>query len=110
VDLSKARRSLRASRRGVFSFSFRASRRLSGRASFTSARRVRLTRRSRARVVKLGSKRFRAASDGSVRVRIRLGRRALALLRRSGRLRVKVTVTAAGRRTNRFFTLRASRR
>ncbi|MDQ3587935.1 MAG: hypothetical protein M3375_06280, partial [Actinomycetota bacterium] len=89
--------------------SFRASAGLGGRASFASARRLRVTARSRRRVVKLGSKAFRASSSGTVRVKLRLSRRVLTLLRRSRSVRVKVTVTASGKRSARTFILRAPR-
>ncbi len=110
VDLSRANRTLRAGRTGLFTFSFRATPGLRGRASFATARRVRLTRRSRLRTAKLGSRGFGASSGGTVRVRIRLGRNGRALLRRSKRLRVKATVSAGGERKTRTFTLKAPRR
>jgi len=109
VDLSKAPRSIRVSRRGVFALSFRASTGLRGRASFASARRVRLTRHAAPRVAKLGSKAFRAGASGSARVKLRLSRRALSLLRRSRSLRVKVTVTASGVKSTRTFVLKVPR-
>jgi len=110
VDLSRVPRTLAASRRGVFTFSFRATAGLSGRASFATARRVRLTARSRLRITKLGSKGFRADGRGVARVKLRLNRASRPLLRRSRRLRVKATVSAAGRRSTRTFVLKAPRR
>jgi hypothetical protein len=71
---------------------------------------VRLTRRSPARVARLGSKPFRASSSGAVRVRLRLSRRARALLQRSRRLRLKATVSASGERSTRTFVLKAPRK
>ncbi|HYH58635.1 MAG TPA: hypothetical protein VD790_05400, partial [Thermoleophilaceae bacterium] len=110
VDLSRANRTLRAARTGLFTFAFRATPGLSGRASFATARRVRLTRRARPRTAKLGSRRFRASSGGTARVRIRLSSRARALLKRSKRLRVRATVSAGGKRSTRTFVLRAPRK
>jgi hypothetical protein len=110
VDLSRANRTLRAGRTGLFTFSFRATPELRGRASFATARRVRLTRRSRLRTARLASRSFGASSGGTVRVRVRLGRNGRALLRRSKRLRVKATISADGQRKTRTFTLKAPRR
>ncbi len=109
VDLSRVPRTLAASRRGVFTFSFRATAGLSGPSSFATTRRVRLTARSRPRIAKLGSKGFRADGRGVARVKLRLSRRSRALLHRSRRLRVKATVSASGRKRTRTFILKAPR-
>lgn len=110
VDLSRANRTLRTGRTGTFTFGFRATPGLSGRASFATAKRVRLTRTSRLRTARLGSRNFRASSTATVRVRVRLNRRMRALLRRSRRLRIKATVSAAGQRRTRTFVLKPPRK
>ena len=99
ADLSRSKRSLRASRRGVFVWGFRATPSVLGRVTFT-------TRVGR-RTVKLGSKRFRANSGRLVRPRLRLARRHMRLLRARKRLRVRATVVLAGRKSSRTFTLRS---
>ena len=109
LDLSGVRRTVAATRRGVFTFSFRATAGLSGRSSFATARGVRITARSPRRIAKLGAKGFRADGRGVARVKLRLSRRSRALLRRSRRLRVKATVSASGRTSTRTFTLKPPR-
>jgi len=99
ADLSRSRRSLRVSRRGVYVWAFRATPSALGRVTFTT----RIGRRT----VRLGSKRFRADSRRSVRPRLRLARRHMRLLRARKRLRVRATVVLAGRKSSRTFTLKS---
>jgi subtilisin family serine protease len=99
ADLSRSKRSIRASRRGVFVWGFRATPSVLGRVTFTT----KIGRRK----LKLGSKRFRAGDGRSVRPRIKLSRRAMRLLRTRHRFRVRATVTLAGHTTSRTFTLKS---
>lgn len=99
ADLSRSKRSVRATRRRVFVWGFRATPSVLGRVTFTA----KVGRRK----VRLGSKRFRANGERSVRPRIRLSRRAMRLLRAKRRLRVRASVTLAGHTSSRTFTLKS---
>jgi len=101
ADLSRTRRSVTATRRGVLVWSFRATPGVTGRVTFT----IKVGRRT----VRLGSKRFRAGSSRSVRPRVRLSRRHMKLLRARKRLRVRATVALAGKKSSRTFTLKPPR-
>jgi hypothetical protein len=60
----------------------------------------------RARGRQIGSRRFVIASRARKVVRVRLDRRAQALLRRTGRLRVRVTASTGARAVSRIVTVR----
>lgn len=85
-----SKRSLKVNRKGRFSYSFRAGAGLSGRAVFASAGKVRVSRRAR---LALADRSFTVPSSGGVTLKIKLSRRNLAILRRNGKIKAKVTVT-----------------
>ena len=97
ASFAGSRRSIKVSRRGRFNYSFRARARLSGKAVFRSAKKVRISRRAR---VKLAAKSFTVPGTGRVKLKMKLSRKKLAILRRNKRIKTRVTVTlknAAGR-------------
>jgi len=97
ASFAGSKRSIKVSRRGRFSYSFRAGARLTGRAVFRSVRKVRISRRAR---VTLAAKSFTVPGSGKVTLKMKLSRKKLAILRRNRRIKTRVTVTlknAAGR-------------
>lgn len=92
-----SKRSIKVSRRGRFSFRFRAGARLSGKAAFRSLKKVRTSKRAR---VTLATKSFRVPRSGKVTLKMKLSRKKLKILRRNRRIKTRVTVklkNAAGR-------------
>ena len=97
ASFAGSKRSIRVSRSGRFSYSFRAGARLSGKAVFRSVKKVRTSRRAR---VTLAAKSFTVPGNGRVTLKMKLSRKKLAILRRNRRIKTRVTVTlknAAGR-------------
>jgi len=89
ADLSRARARIRVSRGGAFRYAFRATTSLTGRASFKTRRKAVVSRKAH---VTIGSRRFTVGPSGRVTVKIVLSKRKLAILRRNGRLLLKVRV------------------
>lgn len=87
-----SKRSIRASRRWRFSFSFRATPGLKGRITLKTIRKVRPRDRGRRRRATFANKTFRVPSSGKVKVRFKLSRRNRLILRRYKQLRIGVTV------------------
>ena len=85
-----SKRTVKVSRQGRFTYSFRAGSGLRGNAGFRSVKKVRTSRLTR---VTLARKSFQAASSGKVTLKIKLTRRKLAILRRNRKIKTKVTVT-----------------
>src|SRR5688572_1274357 len=77
ASFAGSKKTVKVNRRGRFSYSFRAGRGLKGRAVFR----------------KIAKKSFTTPASGKVTLKLALTRRKLALLRRSGRIKTKVTVT-----------------
>lgn len=97
ASFASSKRSIKVSRSGRFSYSFRAGARLSGKAVFRSVKKVRTSRRAR---VTLAAKSFKVPGSGKVTLKIKLSPKKLAILRRNRRIKTRVTVTlknAAGR-------------
>jgi Ca2+-binding RTX toxin-like protein len=92
ADFGGSKRSVTVSRQGRFSYSFRGGAGLSGEAVFASAGKVRLSRKAR---VTLGRRSFTVPAGGTVKLKMRLSGRNLAILRRNRKIRTKVTVTLA---------------
>jgi len=77
ASFAGSKKTVKVSRRGRFSYSFKATAGLRGKAAFR----------------KLGAKSFTVPFGGKVTVKMRLTRAKLALLRRTGRIKTRVTVT-----------------
>jgi extracellular elastinolytic metalloproteinase len=90
ATLHGANARIRVSRRGRFSYSFRAQPGLGGEALFKTRRKVRLPRRVHLTVAR---KSFSVPDTGRVILSVRLSRRHLQILRRERRLLLRVTVT-----------------
>jgi Ca2+-binding RTX toxin-like protein len=90
ASFAGSKRSVKVSRNGRFSYSFRSGAGLRGKAVFRSANKVRTSRRAR---VTLASKSFKAPSSRKVTLKIKLSRKSLAILRRNRKIKTKVTVT-----------------
>jgi extracellular elastinolytic metalloproteinase len=90
ATLHGAKARIRVSRRGRFSYAFRAQPGLGGEALFRTRRKVRLPRRVHLTVAR---KSFSVPDTGRVILRVRLSRRHLGILRRNRRLLLRVTVT-----------------
>jgi thermitase len=80
ADLSRSKRRIRVSRRGVFAYSFRATPGLTGRATFKARRKT------------VAAKRFTVRPGGKVTVKARLSKKRLRALRRKGKLVLRVSV------------------
>ncbi len=85
-----SKRSIKVSRKGRFTYSFRAGAGLKGKAKFRSIKKVKVSKRGR---VTLASKSFKASKKGKVTLKIKLSRKALKILRRNRKIKTKVTVT-----------------
>lgn len=85
-----SKRSIKVGRRGTFSFSFRAGPTLKGRATFKSAKKLRIA--GRKRTVTLVSKPFTVPSSGNVKLQLRLSSANLRILRRARSIKTNVTV------------------
>ncbi|MCU0309111.1 MAG: hypothetical protein MUE51_15370, partial [Thermoleophilia bacterium] len=90
ADLSRLRSPIIVDRRGRFTLPFRATPALAGGADLRSRRAVRV---GRTRVVTVARAAFTVPATGGVTLRIRLSSRELRILRRSGRILTRVTVT-----------------
>jgi Ca2+-binding RTX toxin-like protein len=90
ASFAGSKRSVKVSRTGRFSYSFRAGAGLRGKAVFRSVNKVRASRRAR---VTLAKKSFKAPSSRKVTLKIKLSRKNLAILRRNRKIKTKVTVT-----------------
>ena len=77
ASFAGSKKTVKVSRKGRFSYSFRAGRGLKGRAVFRN----------------LAKKSFTTPASGKVTLKMALTRRKLAVLRRSGRIKTKITVT-----------------
>jgi len=84
----------RHARRGRFRFRFRAPAGATGRASFATVSRVRVSARRRVTVARRS---FTVPATGKVTLRIKLSRRNLRILRRNRRLKLRVTIRLANR-------------
>jgi len=89
-DLRGAKKKVRVSKRRTFRYSFRATPGLSGEALFRTRKKAVVSRKAH---VTVGRKRFIVAGDGRVTVKLKLSKKKLRILRRNGRLSLKVTVT-----------------
>jgi extracellular elastinolytic metalloproteinase len=112
VSLAGAPRSITVSRRGTFTYRFRATPGSRGTATFASVRRLQISARRR---VTFARRSFTAPGSGRVTLRIRLSRKNLRILRRNRRALVSVRVSARGptggtASTSRRLTLKAPRR
>lgn len=90
ASFAGSKRSVKVSRNGRFSYSFRAEAGVSGKAVFSSVEKVQISRRAR---VTLAKKSFKAPSSGKVTLKIKLSRKQLAIVRRNRKIKTKVTVT-----------------
>ena len=93
--LAKARfagskRTVKVNRKGRFNYSFRAKAKLRGKAAFRSVKKVRISKRGR---VTLARKSFKVPAGGRVTMKMKLTAKNLAILRRNGKIKTRVTVT-----------------
>lgn len=119
LDLASAKRRARLDR-GRFIYRFRAEPGARGRAAFRTSRRIVVWTRDgrRRRHLNFGRHRFTVGDDGAVALRVRLRDRQRRLLRRDGRLQLRVSVaeraltgqTAAARRPLTLLPPRSRRR
>jgi extracellular elastinolytic metalloproteinase len=111
ANLASAKGSIRVSRTGRFSYSFRAQAGLGGNAVFKTRKKAVVSRRAH---VTISRKSFTVPASGKVTLRIKLSRKNLRILKRNRRLLLRVTVTvrnSAGSAVSRKnLTLRAPRR
>jgi thermitase len=103
---------IRVSRKGVLSYSFRATPGLFGEAVFRTRRKAVVSRRAH---VRIGSRAFKVPSSGRVTVKVKLSRKNLRILRRNRRLRLNAIVTVRNTanlssKATKAFTLRPPRR
>jgi len=84
-----SKRSIKVSRKGRFTYSFRTGASLRGKAGFRSVKKVGVSKRAR---VTLATKSFKAPKSGKVKLKIKLSRKKLRILRRNRRIKTKVTV------------------
>jgi subtilisin family serine protease len=87
-----SKRTIRVSRRGRFSFTFRAAPGLKGRIKLVTVKKVRPSKRGRKKRATLGSKTFTVPQSGKVKVKFKLSRRNRKILKRYKKLRISVSV------------------
>lgn len=91
ANLAGAKAAIKVTRKGTFTFSFRASPGLKGKAVFRSAKPIK-TSATRKRVT-LASKTFTVPKSGLVKLQIKLSKKNLAILRKNRKIKTKVSVT-----------------
>lgn len=89
-SFAASKRTIAVSKSGRFSYSFTARPGLTGTVALRSSKKVRVSLRRR---ISLGTKQFTVPASGIVKVSWRLSRKNLRILRRSGRIGFKATVT-----------------
>jgi DNA-binding beta-propeller fold protein YncE len=89
ADLRRSESSIRVDSKGRFTFHFRATPRLQGKAAFASVKEVRLSRKA---LVTFARTSFRVPVTGKVALRPTLSRKNLRILKLNGKVRTRVTV------------------
>lgn len=104
-NLAGAKRKLRASRSGRFSYRFKATPGMNGSAVFRTVKKVKVSKRARVTLARRSFSVIR--TDGAVTVAVKLSKRKLKILKRNRKLVLNVTVTV---RNFAGLTSQASRR
>jgi hypothetical protein len=91
ASFAGSKRSIKVSKKGAFSFRFRAGPGLTGRVVFASAKKVRVS--AKRKKVTLVRKAFTVPPSGDVELRLKLSRKNLRTLRKNRKIRTNVTVT-----------------
>jgi subtilisin family serine protease len=87
-NLSGARKTVRVSRKGGFRYAFRATPGLSGNVAFKTRKEVVVSRKAH---LFIGTRSFSVGAGGRVSVAVKLSKRKLRILRRNGKLPLRVT-------------------
>jgi Tol biopolymer transport system component len=91
ASFAASKRSIKVSKNGRFSFTFRAGAGLTGRVAFTSAKKVRIG--AKRKKVTLVRKSFTVPASGKVKLKLKLSRKNLRILRKNRKVKTNVTVT-----------------